>query len=54
MLLVENELSIVVDFAYGVVGQVHFLEVLEVLEDCDTVKLFDVVFVENQLTEVYV
>lgn len=54
MLLGENEVSIVVKFAYGVVGQVKFLKVFEVLEDCDTVELFDVVFVENQLTEVLV
>lgn len=54
MLLVKNEIFVIVDFADGVVAEIEFLKVIEVLEYCDAVEFFNVVFVENQLSKVLI
>lgn len=54
ILLFENVLSIVIDFTDGVICEVQFLKVLEVFEYWNTCELFDLVLVENQLTEIFV
>jgi hypothetical protein len=50
----ENEFSVGVDFADRVFAEVQFLEVDQVFECCNGVEVLDVVFVEDELAEVFV
>lgn len=50
----ENEFSVGVDFADRVVAEVQFLQVDQVFECCNGVEVLDVVFVEDELAEVFV